>query len=71
MRNIINISLPASMVQEVRAEVKNGGFASISEYIRHIIRSYKEDRAYNTAMASVSEFNNGKGKVLKSLKDLR
>ncbi len=71
MRNIINISLPASMVQEVRAEVKNGGFASISEYIRHIIRSYKEDRVYKTAMVSVEEFKNGKGKVLKSLKDLR
>jgi len=59
------------MVQDVRAEVKNGGFASISEYIRHIIRSYKEEHLYKGVLASVNEFKSDKGKVLKSLKDLR
>lgn len=39
MRNIINISLPKEMVRKITKEVKKGGFASTSEYIRHIIRS--------------------------------
>lgn len=71
MRNIINISLPASMVQSVREEVKSGGFASISEYIRHVIRAYKEERLYQDVMKSRKEFKQGKFKVLKSLRDLR
>lgn len=70
MRNIINISLPASMVEEVRNEVKKGGYASVSEYIRHIIRSYREERLYKNVQESVAQFKKGKGKVLTSLKDL-
>ncbi len=34
----INIFLPDSLAQVVYREVKGGGFASISEYIRNLIR---------------------------------
>lgn len=34
----VNISLPESMEQLVKQEVKKGGFASVSEYIRNLIR---------------------------------
>jgi len=71
MRNIINISLPASMVEEVQAGVKSGGFASVSEYIRHIIRSYRDYQLYRDIEKSRAEFRAGKGKVLRSFKDLR
>ncbi|MFA6404655.1 MAG: ribbon-helix-helix domain-containing protein [Candidatus Paceibacterota bacterium] len=70
MRNIINISLPASMAEEIRDETKSGGFASVSEYIRHLIRSYKEDRLLRALERSELEFKQGKGKVLTSLKSL-
>ena len=68
MRNIINISLPDMLAAEVEHEVKAGGFASKSEFFRHLLRERKlakelgEDRR---------EFERGKGKALKSLRDLR
>jgi Arc/MetJ-type ribon-helix-helix transcriptional regulator len=34
----INISLPESLAQLVSQEVRRGGFASVSEYIRNLIR---------------------------------
>lgn len=41
MRNIINISLPTPMVKEVRENVKQGGYASISEYFREMLRLFR------------------------------
>ena len=67
MRNIVNISLPDIMVEIIKKEVKHGGFASNSEFFRHLIRLWaaqelKEDRI---------KFEKKQGKVLRSLKDLR
>jgi len=71
MRNIVNISLPDSMVRIVKKDVKDGGFVSTSEFMRHLIRlwntkqlgaEFKEDRL---------SFDAGDGTELKSLKDLR
>ncbi len=41
MRNILNISLPKEMVVDIKRCVKEGGFASTSEFIRHLIRLNK------------------------------
>ena len=68
MRNIINISLPESLAREVEKEVKLGKFASKSEYIRHVLREYKLAKELE---ADRKEFAKGKGKVLRSLRDLR
>ena len=67
MRNIINISLPEAMAKMVEKEVKKGKFASTSEYIRYLIRS---DELVSDIEQSRKEFVEGKGKLLKSLKDL-
>ncbi|MDB5265438.1 MAG: hypothetical protein JWM39_151 [Parcubacteria group bacterium] len=44
MRSVLNISLPASTVRDIKREVKSGGYASVSEYIRQIIRDRQEDQ---------------------------
>lgn len=41
----VNISLPDSLFQVTAQEVKRGGFASVSEYIRTLIRREIKDKA--------------------------
>jgi len=71
MRTIMNISLPASLADEVRAEVAENGYASVSEFIRKLVRDWKKAKAINDVLESEKEFRQGKGKVLRSLADLR
>ena len=67
MREVINISLPAPMAKAVRAEVKQGQFASVSEFFRHILR----ERKATELLAARDKFNRGGGKILRSLRDLK
>ena len=71
MRHIVNISLPSTMVKMIKKEVKEGGFASTSEFIRHLIRSRNTYRLANEFTSDRKKFELGKGRELKSLKDLR
>lgn len=71
MRSIINISLPEIMVKTVEKEVKKGGFATKSEFFRSLIRSYEENKLLAELKESQREISVGKGKKLRSLKDLR
>lgn len=41
MRQIINISVPEAMAQNIKKEVQKGGYASTSEFIRYLIRLWK------------------------------
>ncbi len=71
MRSILNISIPPSLAQIVKEEVKNGHFASTSEFFRYLLRLWKEQKLQKDLRDSEEDFSNGKFKVLKSLKDLR
>ncbi len=71
MRNIINISLPEPMVKIVKREVRQGSYASVSEFIRDTIRSWMEEKQLRELNESRKEMAEGKGKVLRSLRDLR
>jgi Arc/MetJ-type ribon-helix-helix transcriptional regulator len=71
MREILNISLPKEMVVQIKKGVKEGGFSTTSEYMRHLIRLENTRRLVEEIEISRQEFKNGKGKLLKSLKDLR
>ncbi|MBI5077811.1 MAG: ribbon-helix-helix protein, CopG family [Candidatus Yonathbacteria bacterium] len=71
MRTIINISVPASVKKEVENEVKTGGYASVSEFFRAVIRERKENMLLRDLGQSRFEFKSSKGKKLHSLKDLR
>jgi len=72
MRSIINISLPASLAAEVKKEVKEGHFASTSEFFRHVLRLWNTDRLAQNLKKAEADWKKGKNwKELKSLKDLR
>lgn len=71
MRAILNISLPKPMVEEIEAEVTLGNFATKSEFFRHVLRFWKEEKLLRELRASRADFKAGRFKVLKSLKDLR
>lgn len=71
MRYIVNISLPESMVKEVNVAVKNGAYATKSEFFRDIFRDWKEQQLLKELEQSRMDIKNKKGRVLKSLKDLR
>ncbi len=71
MRNIVNISLPKEMAADIKREVKVGKFASTSEFMRHLIRVWNTERLMRDIKQSRAEIAAGKGKVLRSLRDLR
>jgi len=71
MRKILNISLPKSMADTVKQEVKQGGFASASEFIRHMIREYKTNKLAKELKRMQKDFEAGKGIELKSFDQLK
>lgn len=71
MRNIINISLPPKMTEAVEENVKKGLFSSKSEFFRMLVRLWMEGKLVQELEESRKEFRHGKGKLLRSLKDLR
>lgn len=70
MREVINISLPSSMAKTVKSAVKAGNYISTSEFFRDLLRNWQEDKLLNELNKSRLEIAQGKGKILKSLKDL-
>lgn len=71
MRNIVNISVPAEMAKDIKREVKAGKFASTSEFVRHLIRVWNTEQLMRTVEKSRAEIVAGRGKVHRSLRDLR
>jgi Arc/MetJ-type ribon-helix-helix transcriptional regulator len=71
MRNVINISLPEELSKEVEIAVKAGKYASKSEFFRSLFRLWKEQEVLNEIRESEKEFAAGKGKALKSSKELK
>lgn len=71
MRNIINISLPPKMTEVVEENVKKGLFSSKSEFFRMLVRLWMEGKLVQELEESRKELHHGKGKLLRSLKDLR
>jgi Arc/MetJ-type ribon-helix-helix transcriptional regulator len=72
MRSIINISLPASLAAEVKKEVKEGHFASTSEFFRHVLRLWNTEKLARSLEMAELDWKKGRNwKQLKSLKDLR
>ncbi len=71
MRSIVNISLPSNMAAKIKKEVKISGFASVSEFFRHVLREREEAKLLGNLKKSRTEIRQGKGKVLHSFEDLR
>ena len=71
MRAVLNISLPQPLARVVEENVESGRYASKSEFFRSILRMWMEIQLAKDVEESRKELAKGKGKVLKSLKDLR
>jgi len=70
MRQTMTVSLPSDLLKEVEQGVKQGGFATKSEFIRDLVRSWKEAHFLEELRKMDGDFKKGKGKVLRSLRDL-
>ena len=72
MREVINISLSKDLSRAVNALVKKGKYSTKSEFLREIIRArIEEDTVIKELIKSQEEIRQGRGKMLRSLKDLR
>jgi Arc/MetJ-type ribon-helix-helix transcriptional regulator len=72
MRSIINISVPADLKKDVELALKQGEYATKSEFFRELLRAWKSQQETLKALReSQKSIRAGKGKVLRSLKDLR
>lgn len=72
MRDILNISLSKELSKKVDSLVKKGRYSTKSEFLRDLIREkIEEEELWVSVQKSQAEFRAGKGKLLRSLKDLR
>lgn len=67
----MNISLPKELNKVVEQAMRKGKFASKSEFFRNLLRLWQEEELLREVEISRKEFADGKGKKLRSLRDLR
>lgn len=63
--------MPPELMKIVEVRVKEGKFATVSEYVRHLIRLENTEKLARELEEDRKQFEAGKYKVLKSLRDLR
>ena len=63
--------MPESLKKSVDLAVKEGNYASVSEFLRDAIRVWRDDQLIKEIKESQIEARAGKVKLLRSLKDLR
>ncbi len=71
MREVVNISLPKELNQAVEGMIKKGKYSTKSEFFRELLRFWLEGRTLRELAESRKEIASGKGKILKSLKNLK
>ena len=71
MRAIVNISLSQQLNSLVDEAVEGGKYSSKSEFFRDLLRSWIGGELKLQLDESRKELKSGKGKLLRSLKDLR
>lgn len=71
MRQIINISLPPTLANLVNTAVNSGKYSSKSEFFRSLLRNWEEEQALKNIKLSEKQIRQGKGILLRSLKELR
>ena len=59
MRKVVSISLPEKMVKGIKIIMEEEGFATFSEFIRHLIRLWHEEKLYQDVMESEREITRG------------
>jgi len=71
MRQAFSISLPKIMAGAVERTVKEGQYASKSEFFRDLLRMWLDGKIGKELSKSHEELAAGKGKILSSLGVLR
>ncbi len=71
MREVVNISLPKELNKTVEEIIKKEKYATKSEFFRDLLRMRIEGEILQKLIESRKELAAGKGKLLRSLKDLR
>jgi Arc/MetJ-type ribon-helix-helix transcriptional regulator len=71
MRTTLNISMPVSFKKNVDQAVKEGNYASISEFFRDAVRAWQDERLIRELKESQRDARMGKFKKLSSFRDLR
>ena len=49
----MNIALPDELKEYVQKQIRKGGYSSVSEYVRELIRNYQRERARQVFEAEV------------------
>lgn len=62
--------MPPKLLSRVGSIISEHNYSSVSEFIRDTIRAWEEEQLYQSVLQSEKEFAQGKGKRLRSLKDL-
>jgi len=62
--------MPLTQRENVDRMIKEYDYISVSEFFRDAVRALEEDKLIKDIMESEKEFASGKGKLLRSLKDL-
>jgi Arc/MetJ-type ribon-helix-helix transcriptional regulator len=70
MRKVLNISLPSNMDTDIKMAIKKYNYGTTSEFFRDLFRQWKEAELLKELDSGRKEILEGKGKTLKSLKDL-
>jgi Arc/MetJ-type ribon-helix-helix transcriptional regulator len=70
MRATLNISMPPEQKKNVDRMIKDYNYTSASEFFRDAVRALAEDKLIQDIVESEREFATGKGKKLRSLKEL-
>jgi Arc/MetJ-type ribon-helix-helix transcriptional regulator len=70
MRTTSSISMPPKIKERVDYLVKTNNYASVSELFRDALRALEDEKLIEGIMESEREFATGKGKKLRSLRDI-
>ena len=71
MREVVNISLPKELNREIERIMKKERYSTKSEFLRELIREkIAEEDLLRRIKISRKEIRAGKGRTLKSLRDL-
>lgn len=71
MRQAITISISEEILRDVQREMKRQRFSSTSEFFRHIFRQWKKEQLLQEVKQGRKDLLSGKGRVLKSFRNLR
>jgi len=63
--------VPKETAAATKKVAQEEGFASVSEYFRHLLREENRRKLAKELEAQTKQFEQGKGKLLRSLRDLR